>query len=100
MTIEQAATRELFKVGVPEHFTGFRYLQTAIIICYKDVEKLGLVTKVLYPEIAKLYKVEDWRRVERCMRIALKKSNSKHKTSCAFLSSVVWFLKQLDEPPA
>ena len=100
MTIEQAATRELLKAGVPEHFSGFRYLHSAIVICYTDVDKLGLVTKVLYPEIAKLYSVGDWRRIERCMRSALKKSNSKHRTSSAFLSAVTWYLKQLDEPPA
>lgn len=99
MTINQAAIKVLLDNGVPSHLSGFRYLQTAIIICYNDCEKLSFVTKILYPEIAKIHRLEDWRRVERCIRVAVKKSAQNTLSNSSFISAVVWSIKQLEEPP-
>lgn len=99
MTINQIAIKMLLENNVPPHLSGFRYLQTAIVICYNDCEKLSFVTKVLYPEIAKTHGFEDWRRVEHSIRVAIKQSIKNKLSNTAFISSLVWDIKQLEEPP-
>ena len=94
MTLEQKATQTLFEAGVPCNLFGFKYLRAAIVLCCADTEKLNALTKVLYPEISKMYKLGDWRRVERCMRSALMKSNHKNKANGVFLSEVVWKINE------
>ena len=45
----------LRQFGVPAHIKGYQYLRTAIIAVTKNAEIMSSVTKILYPEIARLY---------------------------------------------
>lgn len=98
MTIEQAAFQILEVCKVPINVKGFRFLHTGIVLCYKNPEMLDMVTKWLYPEIAKIHKTTP-QRVERCMRFARSHSTSAHTTNAGFITAAVWVLKHLDEPP-
>lgn len=99
MTIEQAALQQVLAAGIPPHLSGFRYLQTAIIICYKDVDKLSMVTKILYPEVSKAHKLSDWRCVERSIRAAIRRGVGLKVSNSVFISAAVWNIKQLKNPP-
>jgi two-component system response regulator (stage 0 sporulation protein A) len=69
-TIEQQITTTLHELGVPAHIKGYLYLRTGIEMVYNEIELLGGVTKVLYPEIAGKYKTTS-SRVERAIRHAI-----------------------------
>ncbi len=63
-------TSTLHEVGVPAHIKGYLYLREAIAMVYHNVEVLGSITKVLYPEIATTYGTTS-SRVERAIRHAI-----------------------------
>ncbi|MGM9899153.1 MAG: sporulation transcription factor Spo0A [Bacilli bacterium] len=68
--LESEITELLHEVGVPAHIKGYLYLREAITMVYKNVEILGGITKVLYPEIAHQY-CTTASRVERAIRHAI-----------------------------
>ncbi len=68
--LEKEITDILHEIGIPAHIKGYMYLRTAIIETYMNVEFLGQITKVLYPEIARKYKTTS-SRVERAIRHAI-----------------------------
>ncbi len=68
--LEAEITELLHEVGVPAHIKGYLYLREAIAMVYKNVEILGGITKVLYPEIAHQY-CTTASRVERAIRHAI-----------------------------
>ncbi|WP_249030377.1 sporulation transcription factor Spo0A [Tannockella kyphosi] len=68
--IENEITEILHEVGIPAHIKGYMYLRTAILSTYYNIELLGQVTKVLYPNIAKNYSTTS-SRVERAIRHAI-----------------------------
>lgn len=57
-------------IGVPAHIKGYLYLREAITMVYHDVELLGAITKILYPDIAKEFNTTA-SRVERAIRHAI-----------------------------
>lgn len=63
----------LLNLGVPAHLKGYHYLRTAILMSAKDMEVVSSVTKLLYPEVAKLYKTTP-QKVERAIRNAIEVS--------------------------
>lgn len=63
-------TSIIHEIGVPAHIKGYMYLREAITMVYNDIELLGSITKVLYPDIAKKYKTTS-SRVERAIRHAI-----------------------------
>lgn len=63
-------TSIIHEIGVPAHIKGYMYLREAITMVYNDIELLGSITKVLYPDIAKEYKTTS-SRVERAIRHAI-----------------------------
>lgn len=63
-------TSIIHEVGVPAHIKGYLYLREAISMVYNDIELLGSITKVLYPDIAKKYNTTA-SRVERAIRHAI-----------------------------
>jgi len=63
-------TRIIHEVGIPAHIKGYLYLREAILLVIDDVELLGLVTKELYPSVARKYKTTP-SRVERAIRHAI-----------------------------
>lgn len=60
----------IHEIGVPAHIKGYMYLREAINMVYNDVELLGSITKILYPEVAEKYKTTP-SRVERAIRHAI-----------------------------
>lgn len=68
--IENEITEILHEVGIPAHIKGYMFLRTAIMITYENIDMLGQVTKVLYPDIARTYNTTS-SRVERAIRHAI-----------------------------
>lgn len=68
--LENEITEILHEVGIPAHIKGYMYLRTAILKTYYNIDILGQVTKVLYPEIARKYNTTS-SRVERAIRHAI-----------------------------
>jgi len=69
-SIDQLVTSVIHEIGVPAHIKGYQYLREAIIMVYNDIEILGSVTKILYPQIAKKFTTTS-SRVERAIRHAI-----------------------------
>lgn len=57
----------LYRLGVTANYTGFFYTAYAVRLCMERPERLLLVTKWIYPEVAKRYGA-NWRAVERNIR--------------------------------
>lgn len=66
-------TEFMLDMGVPAHLKGYHYLRTAILWAEEDMEVVGSVTKLLYPEIAKRFKTTE-QKVERAIRNAIEVS--------------------------
>lgn len=70
INLDSSITSIIHEIGVPAHIKGYLYLREAISMVYKDIELLGSITKVLYPDIAKKYNTTA-SRVERAIRHAI-----------------------------
>ncbi|KYC67246.1 hypothetical protein B4099_3068 [Heyndrickxia coagulans] len=70
VNLDASITSIIHEIGVPAHIKGYMYLREAIAMVYNDIELLGSITKVLYPEIAKKYNTTA-SRVERAIRHAI-----------------------------
>ncbi len=68
--LDTTITAIIKEIGVPAHIKGYSYLREAIQMVYNDIELLGSVTKILYPEIAKKFDTTP-SRVERAIRHAI-----------------------------
>lgn len=65
--ILKRTTYLLLQSGFQANQPGYRYLREAVLIVSQDKEAVTSVTKLLYPEIAKRFKVND-KQVERAIR--------------------------------
>lgn len=68
--VEQMVSNMMLDMGVPAHLKGYRYVRAAVLMAEEDMKVVGSVTKLLYPEIAKLYNTTDGK-VERAIRNAI-----------------------------
>jgi len=68
--LDTTITGIIKEIGVPAHIKGYAFLREAIQMVYSDVELLGAVTKVLYPDIATKFNTTP-SRVERAIRHAI-----------------------------
>lgn len=68
--LETNITNIIHEIGVPAHIKGYLYLREAITMVYNDLELLGSITKILYPDIAKQFNTTA-SRVERAIRHAI-----------------------------
>lgn len=57
----------LYRLGLTANYTGFFYLSCAVELCLERPDRLLLVTKWLYPEVARRYRT-NWKSVERNIR--------------------------------
>ncbi len=65
---EEAKIKELlFQLGITSKYTGFFFTSCAVILSLRQPERLLLITKWLYPDVAKQFNT-DWRNVERGIR--------------------------------
>lgn len=63
-------TYHMVKMGFQASQKGYRYLREAVWIAYSRPETLDSVTKLLYPEVARLFSTTD-KQVERAIRNAI-----------------------------
>lgn len=77
--LEQYVTRLILQLGVPAHLRGYQYLREAIMQSVEDMELVGSVTKLLYPEISKKFHSTD-QKVERAIRNAIEVSWTRGNT--------------------
>jgi len=68
--LDTEITTLLHEIGVPAHIRGFMYLRESIKLVYHNIEILGNITKVLYPEVARRFN-STASRVERAIRHAI-----------------------------
>lgn len=68
--LEQTITSIIKEIGVPAHIKGYVFLREAIQMVYSDIDLLGAVTKILYPDIANKHNTTP-SRVERAIRHAI-----------------------------
>ena len=57
----------LYHLGVTANYTGFFQTASAVRLCMEQPERLLLVTKWVYPDVARHYKT-NWKAVERNIR--------------------------------
>ena len=74
----------LLRLGITANYRGYFYLISAVELCLADRENLHLVTKYVYPKVAKLYHT-NWRAVERNIRTVGKLAWTHHR---AFLEEL------------
>ena len=60
----------LYALGLSENYTGFGYIVEAVHVAAREPQSLLMVTKWLYPAVAKHYK-KNWKAVERNIRTAI-----------------------------
>lgn len=58
----------LYQLGVTANYTCFFHTACAVSLCVEQPDRLLLVTKWLYPEVAKQY-LTNWKAVERNIRM-------------------------------
>ena len=68
--LESRVTHILHNMGVPAHIKGYSFLRQSIVMAVEDPEVISLVTKRLYPDIARINKTTA-SRVERAIRHAI-----------------------------
>ena len=68
--LEAAVSDIIHEIGVPAHVKGYKYLREAITMAVLDMDVMGAVTKVLYPEVAQTFHTTP-SRVERAIRHAI-----------------------------
>lgn len=71
--LEQKISEFMLELGIPAHLRGYQYLRSAVEMCAEDMELVGSVTKLLYPDLAKLYHTTD-QKIERAIRNAIEVS--------------------------
>lgn len=60
----------LYRLGLTPNYVGFLYTSYAVWLAMEDPQRLLLVTKWLYPEVAKAYQT-NWETVEHGIRSAI-----------------------------
>lgn len=71
--LQISITKVLHELGIPSHIKGYQYIREGISIVYNNPEKIGGITKELYPELANKFDTTV-SRVERAIRHAIEVS--------------------------
>ena len=71
--LERTISDLMLELGIPAHLRGYQFLRSAIGMCVEDMELVGSVTKLLYPDLAKMYQTTD-QKIERAIRNAIEVS--------------------------
>ena len=69
-SLQAEVTAMLYELGMPAHYTGYRYIRTGILMAAQNAEVLHGITKILYPDVARRYGTTA-SRVERSIRHAV-----------------------------
>lgn len=60
----------LHRLGTPANIKGYQFLTDAIVLAVRDRDALESITKIIYPDVAKMHKTTP-SRVERAIRHAI-----------------------------
>ena len=71
--LQISITKILHELGIPSHIKGYQYIREGISIIYGKPERIGAITKELYPELANKFGTTN-SRVERAIRHAIEVS--------------------------
>lgn len=71
--LEKTISDFMLELGIPAHLRGHQFLRSAVGMCVEDMELVGSVTKLLYPDLAKMYQTTDTK-IERAIRNAIEVS--------------------------
>ena len=71
--LEKTISDFMLELGIPAHPRGYQFLRSAVGMCVEDMELVGSVTKLLYPDLAKMYQTTDTK-IERAIRNAIEVS--------------------------
>jgi len=71
--IQRIISDFMLELGIPAHLRGYQFLRSALEMCVEDMELVGSVTKLLYPDLAKMYQTTDTK-IERAIRNAIEVS--------------------------
>lgn len=80
ISTETLICKSLSEVGVPPNLKGYRYIVTAVKEILKDETVLEGITKILYPNIAKIHNSTP-QRVEKAIRHAIEVAWSRNEAS-------------------
>lgn len=80
-----AASCLLHRLGVTENYVGFQYAAYAAALCALEPDRLLLVTKLLYPDVARHFGTS-WHAVERDLRTVVRIAWSCNAPYLSFLS--------------
>ena len=69
-SLERTVTSVLFAFGISANIKGYQYVREAIVMTVRNRESVDLITKVIYPDIAKVFCTTP-SRVERAIRHAI-----------------------------
>ncbi len=75
---ESYVVKQLIEIGMSPNLKGFNYLKDAIILCIEEPKKINSMTKILYPDVAKIYNTTS-ASVERAIRHAITITWEKNK---------------------
>ena len=64
----------LKNVGMPCSILGYKYVKCAINLVLENEDIIFNITTQLYPKIAEIYSIDNWKRVERAIRTAVTKT--------------------------
>ena len=70
---ERQISRFMLELGIPAHLRGYQFLRSAVLMCVQDMELVGSVTKLLYPDLARMYGTTA-QKIERAIRNAIEVS--------------------------
>lgn len=71
--LQVSITKILHELGIPSHIKGYQYIREGVSIIFERPEKIGGITKELYPELASKFDTTV-SRVERAIRHAIEVS--------------------------
>lgn len=71
--LEGSVSEFMLELGIPAHLRGYQFLRSAVLLCVEDMELVGSVTKLLYPDLARLYQTTA-QKIERAIRNAIEVS--------------------------
>ena len=71
--LEKTISDLMLELGIPAHLRGYQFLRSAVGMCVEDMELVCSVTKLLYPDLAKMYQTTDTK-IERAIRNAIEVS--------------------------
>lgn len=67
---EYQVSEYMWRLGIPAHLKGYHFTRVAVLIVMQDMETVTSVTKLLYPEVAKICNSAG-SKVERAIRNAI-----------------------------